>query len=546
MVVNLYVNGKMIENYKKLGYDINNKGYYDIDIKDLPHNSHVTISTKCENCGSLNEIKYYNYIKNIKNNGGNYYCNGCKIDRITKTNLEKYGCKSTLSVDEFKSKKEETMNRKYGNTVPLKNESIKEKFLDTNLEKYGYRCSLLNEKVHHKTTQHNIEKYGVDHYSKTDDFKNKIINKCIEKYGVDHYSKTDDFKNKINRKTINRNLKNKNLNIRNIDKNIYSVYCENGEHFFSVDKDLLKNRLKYGTILCTICNPVNSFSKSGKEIKLLNFIKNHSDNVIENVKTVISPYELDIYLPELNLAFEFNGLYWHNEINKPNDYHKMKTDLCLEKGIQLIHIYEDDWDFKNDIIKSLILNKLNRTPNRIFARKCEIREIFDNNIIREFLNRNHIQGFVGSNIKIGLYYSNELVSLMTFGKLRNTMNNKPMDNHYEMMRFCNKLNTSVIGGASKLFKYFLDKYCPEQVISYADRGYSNGHLYEKLGFKIDRITEPNYYYIIDNVKKYRYNFRKDILIKNGFDGSKTEHQIMIGRKIFRVYNSGNLKYIFNR
>jgi len=136
---------------------------------------------------------------------------------------------------------------------------------------------------------------------------------------------------------------------------------------------------------------------------------------------------------------------------------------------------------------------------------------------------------------------------MTFGKLRKPLNSKSKSNNeYEMLRFCNILNTNVVGGASKLFKYFINKYKPEQVISYASRSYSNGKLYEKIGFKLQHITKPNYYYIIDGIKNYRFNFRKDILVKQGFDSTKSEHEIMLERKIYRIYDSGNLKFIYNK
>lgn len=252
---------------------------------------------------------------------------------------------------------------------------------------------------------------------------------------------------------------------------------------------------------------------------------------------------MDIYLPELKLAFEFNGLFWHNEINRENDYHLIKTEMCEKQGIQLIQIWEDNWLFKQEIIKSIILNKLSKTSNKIFARKCEIREIIDNKLIKEFLDKNHIQGFVGSKIKLGLYFDNELISLMTFGNRRIAMGKKATNqDEYELLRFCNKLNTNVIGGSSKLFKYFIDNYNPKEITTYADRSFSQGKLYETLGFKFVKKTEPNYYYIIDGIRYHRFNFRKDVLVKEGFDSNKTEHEIMLEREIYRIYDSGNLKF----
>jgi hypothetical protein len=209
----------------------------------------------------------------------------------------------------------------------------------------------------------------------------------------------------------------------------------------------------------------------------------------------------------------------------------------------LIHIYEDDWVYKKDIINSRILNLLGKSE-KIYARKCNIKEIKENAIIRNFLEHNHIQGFIGSQIKIGLFYKEELVSLMTFGSKRRAMGQKSIEGSYEMLRFCNKLNTNVIGGASRLFKYFIDHYNPKEVTSYADRSWSSGDLYEKLKFELVHKTQPNYYYVVDGIRRHRFGFRKDILIKNGADPNKTEHEIMLEKGIFRIYDSGNLKYSY--
>ena len=365
----------------------------------------------------------------------------------------------------------------------------------------------------------------------------------------------DDIKKKTKLKLFNHFKlkileKYKNIdNIELVDYDIddkYIIKCNSCNNNYKITYKLMWHRLNNNTELCTICNPIHK-NISGLEITLLNFIKDKYDgDIIINSKDIINPYELDIYLPELNLAFEFNGLYWHSELYKPNNYHKLKTNLCNKKGIQLIHVWEDDWIYKKDIIKSLIINKIGKTQNKIFARKCEIKEITDNQLIRKFLEENHVQGFVGSTVKIGLFYNSDLVSLMTFGKLRLPLNSKSNDGEYEMLRFCNKLNTSIIGGASKLFKYFIRNYKPKKIISYADKSYSNGNLYRILNFNITHNTDSNYYYIIDGIRYHRFNFRKNILIKMGYDDKKTEHEIMLERKIYRIYNSGNYKFEYKK
>jgi hypothetical protein len=308
---------------------------------------------------------------------------------------------------------------------------------------------------------------------------------------------------------------------------------------------LFQNRKRIKTVLCTECNPVNSSNVSGKQLDLLNFIKgNYDKEIVENCKSLINPLELDIYLPNLKLAFEFNGLYWHNENFVDGFYHLNKTKKCEEQGVRLIHIYEDDWMFKQDIVKSRILNLLGKS-NKIFARKCKIKEI-DNDVVKDFLIENHIQGFVGSKIKIGLFFKDELVSLMTFGSFRKSMGQNQKEDTYELLRFCNKSNTNVIGGASKLFSHFIKTRKPFEVISYADRSWSKGDLYEKLGFELLHKTPPNYYYIINSMRKHRFNYRKDKLVKEGADQNKTERQIMLDRKIYRIYDSGHLKYVYKK
>jgi hypothetical protein len=277
------------------------------------------------------------------------------------------------------------------------------------------------------------------------------------------------------------------------------------------------------------------------EKEVVDFITSLNINYFENDRKILNNKELDIYIPSHNLAIEYNGIYWHSELYKDKNYHLNKTIECEKQGIQLIHIFEDEWLYKQDIVKSRLMNLLGLTPNKIYGRKTIIREVSPKDS-KVFLDKNHIQGNVNSSIKLGLYYNDELVSLITFGKGRIMMGNGT--NQYELLRFCNKLNTSVIGGADKLFKYFIKTYNPIEIISYADRRWSQGDLYEKLGFTFVHDSKPNYFYIVNKKREYRFKYRKDVLVKEGYDQSKSEKQIMLDRGIYRIYDSGNKKYIF--
>lgn len=286
------------------------------------------------------------------------------------------------------------------------------------------------------------EKYG-EGYNK---IVEKTKNTTKERYGVDNVFQLKSTKDKSYNSIIKKvKENNSDLSFIDIKPNNYVIQWKKG-HSFDINRQNFFIRSKLNIKLCTVCNPLHSFIKSGMENDVLDFIKNNYNNsIIENDKIILEGKELDIYLPDLKLAFEFNGLYWDNELYKTSNYHKEKTDKCLSKEINLIQIYEDDWIFKKDIIKSIILNKLNKTPNVIFGRKTVIKEV-DIKISKNFLDNNHLQSFVSASIRIGLFYENELVSLMTLGKLRKSMNLQPKENQYEMIRFCNKLNTTVVGG----------------------------------------------------------------------------------------------------
>jgi len=536
--VSITLNSSNISRYKKLGYIGRVNETIDVFIKDLSNGSHALINIRCDICGIERKVKFNSIVKNdylIK-----YYCKKCKNE---KNLLEKYGVKNVFQIDNVKKKIKEKNLEKYGVDNVSKSIEIKEKKIKTNRINWGCDWGLSNDIIKNKSKKTIMDKYGVDNVSKNKNIKIKKEKTCFENNGVKYISQSIDFKQKIKNKVLNF-LKNK-YGIIDYVGDDYIFYCKKCNQNFSLNKRAYQTRRELKVELCSICNPIGYFSTSSEEKNIIDFIKkNYQFDVITNAK-IIPPKEIDIYLPNLKIAFEFNGLYWHSEFYKDANYHLNKTEECEKLGIHLIHIYEDDWLYKQNIVKSRILNILGKS-NKIYARKCEIKEITDNNMVKDFLELNHIQGFVGSKIKIGLFYNEEIVSLMTFGSLRIPMGQKSSISSFEMLRFCNKININVIGGASKLFKYFIEKYNPIEVISYADCSWSNGDLYKKLEFELIHKTKPNYYYIINKTRKYRFNFRKNKLITEGFDSTKTEHEIMLDRGILRIYDSGSLKFLWNK
>jgi hypothetical protein len=494
--VNIRINNINIKHYKNHFDNISLNNIINVPVCLLTKGSHAIIKIKCDKCGIERNIQYNQYYRFSK--GLNkYFCKKCVKEITKKTMLDKYGCE-----------------------YPLQNKKIKDKFIETNKLKYGHEYPMQNKNIQEKQQKTNKKRYGFEYVSLNNNIRNK-----------QSYTRIKNFLKEYN---------NINFLSYDIEKKLIKLKCDKG-HIFYITRYNLYNRKRYGNTLCAKCNPINKERGiSDLENQLYNYIGNINQPK-KNIK--INNKELDIYIPELKLAFEFNGVYWHNELYKDKNYHLEKTELCEEKGISLIHIYEDDWMYKSDIVKSMILNKLGKTPNKIFARKCEIKEVNDNKLVREFLEHNHIQGFIGSKIKIGLFHENELVSLMTFGKRRISMGKKSsQEDEYELLRFCSKLNTNVVGGANKLFKYFVKEYKPRSITTYADRSWSTGGLYYKLGFSFKGKTQPNYYYVINGIRHHRFGFRKDVLVKEGYDASKTEHEIMLDKGIYRIFDSGNLKF----
>ncbi len=284
-----------------------------------------------------------------------------------------------------------------------------------------------------------------------------------------------------------------------------------------------------------------SFASTG-ELELKNWLIEQGFNVKKTNDTL---YEIDIYLPEYKLGIEYNGEYWHSSTYKNKNYHIDKTNHFKEKGIKIIHIWNNEWQTKKEIIKSIILSKLNKYQNCIYARKCEIKMV-DKTTKDKFLDQNHLQGKDISKYAVGLYYNNELVSLMTFGKRHISKVSQ-----FELIRFCNKLNTKVIGAASRLFKYFITNFDIEYIKTYADiRFYNNSGFYEKLGFKMINISKPNYNYFRLSTKNGSLRFLSRISCQKHklskllehFDPDKTEEQNMIDNGYCKIYDCGN--YVF--
>lgn len=424
--------------------------------------------------------------------------------------------------------------------------SIHQKCLKSKIKKTydeKYPNGKFKEIITEKTEKTCLEKYGVKNYSKTLEFKNKWKETQITKYGS-IFTFTKEFQEKIEQNTNNTLVKRLPDHIKYkgyLQSRNHKFYCTKCNKEFIDSSSHINNRIRNGIEICKICNPPKlSNQYSYGELEVLKFVKSiYCDEIITNSRKIIPPYEIDIYIPKLKIAIEFNGVYYHssNHSSKNNNYHKMKSDMCKKLGIHLIHIWDYEWVKKCDIFKSVLKNLINNQNQKIiYARKCIIKEL-DYKITNNFLNENHILGSLKVFSKsYGLFYDNELVSLMTFKKLR--LNN----NEYELSRYSIKKETRIIGGAEKLFKFFIKNNLITSIITYNDNSIFKGDVYKKLKFNFLRTNDPNYVYYD---RKNNEIMKKQIIRKSVLGDEFISEKIYSSEnELFKIYNAGNDVYIW--
>lgn len=507
--------------------------------------------------------------------------------KIEATCLERYGSRSSLGNKDIREKAKQTYKEKTGYETPFSNPEVQRKSEETNLTKYGVRRPYQNSEIYQKMKSSVQAHYGVDNVMKSKLIQDKVKKTCLSKYGnecflqsdkgkrahqeamktkygVSYFSQSKDWKlarmldpSKIDNLMKFRENPGLFLSTQFSDKpSLKELSTKLGIHENSVGQLIIEFRLQ---------NEVR-YVYSAMEEDVANFIYSLDSNICleRNIHSIIPPLELDLYLPDYKLGIECNPTSTHNSsvdafTGKPDtalkyNYHRNKTDICEDKEIRLFHIFGYEWMHSRSIIQSMIRNLIKKNEIKMYARNLTIREV-DRSEANEFLENNHRQGRSTSSVRLGLYHENKLISLMTFGHFRSTIGAKEdfsTENDWELVRFCNELNTSVVGGASKLFKYFIKNYDPNVIISYSDRAHTSGRLYEVLGFRSLRISDPGYVWVDLKTDKayHRINAQKrnicEFLKDKDIDLSKTEKQIMEEHGFVQVFDSGTITWMWNK
>jgi len=477
----------------------------------------------CPKCGGSAKLSTDDFVKkSIKIHGNKYDYSKVKYkNSISKVIII---CKEHGEFDQNPNKHLSGRGCPYcaGNKIPDYSFIIK-KSSETHNNKYRYagiNGSALNiicqnhgefkQKYHLHIKGHGCPKCGID------TIKNKSrmsLNDFVNKSKKIHGNKYDYSK------ALYQNSKSK-----------ITIICKEHGEFKQSASD---HMCGHGCMKCSILD-------SDPILEIQEFLKSNNIKYILNDRKSIPPYEIDILVPSKNLGIEFHGLHWHSynyleTINQKMKHHN-KASLANKNNINLIQIFEHEWAYKKELVKSILINKLNLTSNRVYARNCVISSI-NNRDYYDFLNLNHIQGSTGSRYKFGLFYNNVLVMVVGI--------NKHNKHDFELSRVATFMNHSVVGGFSKILKHF-NKRNHGTIISYCDRRYSVGNLYLSNCFNLSHITKPNYFYVRNKKVYSRQQFQKHKLSKklDSFDNDLSESQNMFNNGYRRAWDAGH--YVFTR
>lgn len=422
----------------------------------------------------------------------------CTKKKLAEVNLSRYGVKNPFQRSEIKDKIKKTNLERHGVEYAQQSSKIRAKSRATCLKNHGTEHALQNKEILAAAQKSSFDKYGTKFPVQLDVFKAKVRNTNRKRYGVDNFLDSDEVKKRI-----------KETNIK-----------------------------KYGSPF-----PIKKFGKIQESIR--SWLNSHGFNFISDFE-VLEGKELDFYERDQKLALEYCGLYWHNE-NSPQprtrSYHHDKWRRCREKGIQLITIFDDEWNAKGEICKSMILSKLGIFETRIQARRCATKEISKKEM-GDFCEAHHLQGANKlSHVCFGLFHGEELVGVVDLGRHHRKKNNDSV----VLTRLCFKTGLQVVGGSGKLFKACVD-WCREneakKIISWSDNRYSDGSVYGRLGFKKAGELPPDYCYV--NMKNPKRRFSKQSQSKKQANcpPHMTELQWANSRGLSRIWDCGKVRWEF--
>ena len=453
-------------------------------------------------------------------------------ERMVQTNLQRYGVENTFEVEEFKEKSKQTNLKRYGAEYAIGSKAVRDKAKETLLKNYGVDNAFKSGEIKNKIKETNLKNLGVEHPAQSKEIIEKMKETNLERYGVELPLQSSEIQEKTKQTNLKRygaehlfqvpeiiaDIKEKSKETM-LERYGVEYFCQHENCIKAAKRRVSKVNRKFHEYL----------NESSIENKLEFIIKNHGyDLKVDNTLIEIDPWVTH----NVTVGPSFGG---KETEPRPIDYHLSKTEFAKENGYNCIHIF--DWDDWNKIFYLL------QDKREVYARKCEVKGI-DKKVAKEFLEKYHLQGSTKqAEYTYGLYYEDELVEVMTFGKPRYNKNYE-----YELLRLCTKPIVKVIGGASKLLKYFEEQVKPKSIVSYCDLSKFSGEVYNKLGFQLISRTLPNRHWYNPKTKRH---ITDNLLRQRGFDqlhgadfGKGTSNEeLMLEYGYVEIYDCGQLVFV---
>jgi hypothetical protein len=462
------------------------------------------------------------------------------LARIEAENIKKYGVPYHLQREEVKAKTKQTLINKYGVDTPFASQEILKKAHNTTKDKYGGLMTHARKgaydkydgknpfhvpEVQAKRSEAMVAKYGTEHALQNPEIYESMLRSNLTKYGRAnpaqmHYSPD-----------LWDILKDPNKFLETV-KGRSSVQVAQDWH---VSSDLiLRYARKHGVL-----EHMNFSPRSAMEEDLTEWLTKQDIPFKRNDKLVLRGKEIDVLLPAHNLGIELNGLYQHSELAGEKDpkYHWHKTKGCEIKGIQLLHVWQDEYWSHKHIIQSKILYLMGRITQKIPARSCVLAPIHDAKLESEFLNANHIQGYADyRQHSMAAWCNDQIVGIMSFAQRKGRL---------ELVRYATDVNCICVGLFSRLFHHAVKQFkFSGKIISQSDNRISNGALYLQTGWQYEGEQSPNYSYTGDyQTRQNKEHFMKGKLTKKfsldpDYVATNTEWQIMQDLGYDRLWDAG--------
>jgi hypothetical protein len=418
-------------------------------------------------------------------------------DRITDTIKKLYGVDKIIDVPGVREQKKATSQKNWGKDHPRQSKIIVDKTNATNMEKYGNNCPMHFPEIEAKVKETMMERFGVENYFDTEENQNKMKERRKEKCGYENYGSS--LVSVVSRKILD-------------DKSLF-IETVTGRSYESAAK-------KIGVSPQTVNAYAEKYEAqsylrpgtgSTNQLEIFEWLTELGFNAVYNTRSIIPPKEIDIWLPDYNLGIEYNGIYRHSEFSggKDKNYHSAKLQLCKDKNIDLIQICSLHYDNKLDVVRGIILRRLNAT-NKIQSKDCLVKKVaFDDASTFAISNRVTDLLLNTDSINMGLMCNDQIIQLISFNLI--------VEGIWEI-EVVRSNNFDVIGGFNQILRFFIDKFKPKIISTKVDLRYYSGEELSVFGFKYKAHLTPTCRYVYNywTLEQQSEGIKQELTL-NGFD-----------------------------